>query len=243
MATTAPTRPATPGTGDPRDDARAVGLRYVSDDRPGITRRRAGRGFTYRSGRRRSATRAAVAHRARSRSRRRGRTCGSARTRAGTSRRPAATRGAASSTATTRRGAPRATRRSSTACSRSPTRCRSPRADRATISPCAACRARRCSPRSSRLHRRRRSSASATRSTRAQTSRSALTTLRDEHARIVGGELRLRSGASRGKEHEARSTTRGSRGSCSAARSCPARSSSTTWTTTGDAARRSTRAT
>jgi DNA topoisomerase-1 len=34
---------------DPRDEARAVGLRYVSDDRPGITRHRSGRGFSYRS--------------------------------------------------------------------------------------------------------------------------------------------------------------------------------------------------
>jgi DNA topoisomerase-1 len=33
---------------DPRTDARAAGLRYVSDDRPGITRRGAGRGFSYR---------------------------------------------------------------------------------------------------------------------------------------------------------------------------------------------------
>jgi DNA topoisomerase-1 len=48
MPTTAPTRAATPASGDPRDDARAVGLRYVSDDRPGITRHRTGRGFTYR---------------------------------------------------------------------------------------------------------------------------------------------------------------------------------------------------
>src|SRR3954454_12980425 len=28
--------------------ARAVGLRYVNDDEPGITRRRAGKGFSYR---------------------------------------------------------------------------------------------------------------------------------------------------------------------------------------------------
>jgi DNA topoisomerase-1 len=34
---------------DPREDARAAGLRYVSDDRPGITRRRVGRGFSYRA--------------------------------------------------------------------------------------------------------------------------------------------------------------------------------------------------
>jgi DNA topoisomerase-1 len=33
---------------DPREDARAAGLRYVSDDRPGITRHRSGRGFAYR---------------------------------------------------------------------------------------------------------------------------------------------------------------------------------------------------
>jgi DNA topoisomerase-1 len=33
---------------DPRASARAAGLRYSSDDRPGWTRRRAGRGFSYR---------------------------------------------------------------------------------------------------------------------------------------------------------------------------------------------------
>jgi DNA topoisomerase-1 len=38
-----------PVSADPRDDARAAGLRYVSDDRPGITRRGAGRGFSYRA--------------------------------------------------------------------------------------------------------------------------------------------------------------------------------------------------
>lgn len=32
---------------DPRDDARSAGLRYVSDDMPGIHRRRRGRGFSY----------------------------------------------------------------------------------------------------------------------------------------------------------------------------------------------------
>jgi DNA topoisomerase I len=34
---------------DLREEARAVGLRYVSDDRPGITRHRSGRGFSYRA--------------------------------------------------------------------------------------------------------------------------------------------------------------------------------------------------
>ena len=38
-----------PAAVDLRDEARAVGLRYVSDDRPGITRHRSGRGFSYRS--------------------------------------------------------------------------------------------------------------------------------------------------------------------------------------------------
>lgn len=33
---------------DPRQHARASGLRYATDSRPGFTRRRAGRGFTYR---------------------------------------------------------------------------------------------------------------------------------------------------------------------------------------------------
>src|SRR5205085_12012521 len=34
---------------EPRDAARFAGLRYVSDDRPGIRRRRSGRGFSYSS--------------------------------------------------------------------------------------------------------------------------------------------------------------------------------------------------
>jgi DNA topoisomerase-1 len=34
-------------TTDPIDSARAAGLRYVSDQIPGITRRRAGHGFVY----------------------------------------------------------------------------------------------------------------------------------------------------------------------------------------------------
>lgn len=32
---------------DPRDAAETAGLRYVSDDKPGIRRRRAGKGFRY----------------------------------------------------------------------------------------------------------------------------------------------------------------------------------------------------
>ena len=32
---------------DPKNAAEFVGLRYVSDDRPGIRRRKAGSGFTY----------------------------------------------------------------------------------------------------------------------------------------------------------------------------------------------------
>jgi DNA topoisomerase I len=34
---------------DPADAARAVGLRYISGDEPGITRQKSGKGFTYRS--------------------------------------------------------------------------------------------------------------------------------------------------------------------------------------------------
>jgi DNA topoisomerase-1 len=34
---------------DPRDAAEEAGLRYVSDERPGITRRRVGKGFSYRT--------------------------------------------------------------------------------------------------------------------------------------------------------------------------------------------------
>src|ERR1700728_4892521 len=32
---------------DPHDSARAAGLRYVAVDRPGITRKKVGKGFTY----------------------------------------------------------------------------------------------------------------------------------------------------------------------------------------------------
>ena len=45
MATTPAAEAAAP---DPRAAAREAGLRYASDDRPGISRRRSGRGFSYR---------------------------------------------------------------------------------------------------------------------------------------------------------------------------------------------------
>ena len=45
---TAPSRAAKATGVGARDDARAASLRYTSDDRAGITRRRAGRGFSYR---------------------------------------------------------------------------------------------------------------------------------------------------------------------------------------------------
>ena len=38
-----------PDPADPQAAARAAGLRYSTDDRPGISRRRSGRGFTYRT--------------------------------------------------------------------------------------------------------------------------------------------------------------------------------------------------
>lgn len=43
-----PTNPSAATAGDEIDAAREAGLRYVTDDRPGITRRRAGSGFSYR---------------------------------------------------------------------------------------------------------------------------------------------------------------------------------------------------
>jgi len=50
MAATAAALAATDGGAlDNVATAEAAGLRYVSDDRPGITRRRAGRGFSYRA--------------------------------------------------------------------------------------------------------------------------------------------------------------------------------------------------
>jgi DNA topoisomerase-1 len=45
-AVTAPSTPA-PRATDPESLAEEAGLRYVSDDRPGVTRRRAGRGWTF----------------------------------------------------------------------------------------------------------------------------------------------------------------------------------------------------
>lgn len=45
----ASSRKGTAALPDPRASARAAGLRYATDARPGITRRRAGRGFTYRA--------------------------------------------------------------------------------------------------------------------------------------------------------------------------------------------------
>src|SRR5690242_7891986 len=51
MATVTPKRPKRAPTGEPADpiaSARAAGLRHVSDLRPGISRRRSGKGFSYR---------------------------------------------------------------------------------------------------------------------------------------------------------------------------------------------------
>ena len=112
------TRPSGP---TPRRSARLAGLRYSNDDRPGITRRRAGRGFSYRHAKRRlrSATARPWPGSARSPSRRPGPTSGSAPTRTGTSRRRGATLGVESSIATTHAGDRAATTPSSIASSRS----------------------------------------------------------------------------------------------------------------------------
>jgi DNA topoisomerase-1 len=40
--------PGTQLTVDPRDAAESAGLRYVSDDEPGLRRRKTGKGFSYR---------------------------------------------------------------------------------------------------------------------------------------------------------------------------------------------------
>ena len=97
--------------GIPAEAAREAGLRYVSDDRPGIRRRRAGKGFRYlrpdgaavRDEPTLRRIKALVIPPAWTMS-------GSPPTHAATSRRLAATRKAASSTATTPAGAPSATR-------------------------------------------------------------------------------------------------------------------------------------
>ena len=102
----------------PTGERRAVSdlpasLAFVDDEMPGIRRRRAGRGFTYLDaagdgpvGPRRCGNASGI-----SPSRRPGPTCGSAPIRPATSRRPAGTRGAGSSTATTTTSEPTADER------------------------------------------------------------------------------------------------------------------------------------
>ena len=85
-------------------ELRRHGLRYTTDEEPGIRRRRTGKGFRYTHD---SGDHARMRTGGASTSwpcRRHGATSGSARTRPATSRRPAATPGRASSTATTRGG-------------------------------------------------------------------------------------------------------------------------------------------
>ena len=112
--------PAVWGTG-PVHILRSVRLRRSDVNGPGYRRRRAGRGFAYYDDRRRADQgRPARPHPRRWRSRRRGRTSGSARGPTGTSRPPASTPPAGGSTATTTSGAPGATPRSTSGCWRSP---------------------------------------------------------------------------------------------------------------------------
>ena len=181
--------------------ARAVGLRYVSDAMPGITRRRAGRASA-------TATRTGVRSRTAPslpgssgwRSLRPGPTSGSAPIARATSRRPGAMRGAASSTATTPlaggpgRGQVRA------ACWPSRRRCPAPRArGRADL-------ARRGLPREKVL-------ATVVRLLERTLIRVGneeyarengcygLTTLRDRHVDVAGSELRFEFRGKSGKEH------------------------------------------
>ena len=204
MSTTAPTRSATPASGDPRDDARAVGLRYVSDDRPGITRHRSGRGFTYGTRTaRRSATR---------RDRRASRAiaippawtdvwiCPNPRGHILATGRDARGRKQYRYHPRLARAARRDEVRPDGRRSRGalpPIRARSP-----TISRCAGCRARRCSPPSCRLHRRhadprRQRGVRARRTARSARPRCATTTRRSPAASCA-----CRFRGKRGKEHE-----------------------------------------
>jgi hypothetical protein len=88
---------------DPKDAAEAVGLRYVSDARPGISRKKAGSGFTYCRADRSRLVEPDVLGRIRALAvPPRGQTSGFAPTLTATSRPRAATRKAASSTVITR---------------------------------------------------------------------------------------------------------------------------------------------
>ena len=110
---------------DPKDAAESAGLRYVSDARPGIRRRKSGKGFTY--------TRAdgsglqsptSSGGSSRSPSHRPGLMSGSARLRTGTSRPPVGMPRDASNTATIRGSARCARAPSTNTWSRLPRRCR-----------------------------------------------------------------------------------------------------------------------
>ena len=110
---------------EPLESARQAGLRYMTDDVPGIRRLKARGGFRYVAPDGKPLTDEAEIARIRSLAIPPAYTdFGSRRSATRTCRPPGATHAAANSTATTSAGARCATRTSSTACSRSPKRCR-----------------------------------------------------------------------------------------------------------------------
>ena len=120
------TAPAETTSSIPRDAAESAGLRYVSDEEPGIRRKKAGKGFAYVSpdgGKVDGRGDPRADPQARDPARLYGCVDLPAR-RTATSRRPGATPRAASSTATTPRSARSARARSTSTCSNSPRRCR-----------------------------------------------------------------------------------------------------------------------
>ena len=122
---------------DPRDAAESAGLVYVSDEEPASAPQESGQGLHLSQARTgpRSRTRRPSTGSNRSPFRPPIRMCGSARRRTATSRRPAATPRAASSTATTRPSARSARARNTSTCSNSPGRCRRIRDNRRAHGP------------------------------------------------------------------------------------------------------------
>ena len=193
----------------PHESAAEAGLRYVSDTQPGDPPRARGHGLRLRRPGRQSAspTRSARADPTRSPSRRPTPTSGSVPDPTDTSRPPGGTRGGASSTAITPAGARCGTRPSSAACSPSARRCRG--SARGSMRPprSRGCPARRCWRRWSGC-----SSAPLIRVGNDEYARSnrsfGLTTLRDRHVEVSGGDSPLQFRGKSGKTHEVELTDR-----------------------------------
>ena len=164
-----------------------------------------GRGFSYQRARRHGDPRRQADRGVARRSpfRPPGPTCGSARTRTATSWRPAATPAAASSTATTRAGARSATPPSSTGWCRSARRCPRCASASSATSTCAACRARRCSRPSLHLIDVTLMRVGNDEYARLNASFGA-STMRNEHAEVRGGQVRIAFRGKQGSDHDVR---------------------------------------